>query len=338
LFFLLGFVLFIPMAEDGFTCRAGSTFLSDGFETGNPQRALELVFIDSRVPDRNVLLEDITGHTDRRRRFVIITLDATRNGIEQVSAALRNHTRVDAIHLLTHATAGSLQLGSTELNFDTLQQRSEQIGSWGKALSEDGDILLYGCNLAATQRGRALIETFARLTGADVAASDDKTGPAELGADWELEVKTGTIEAPALVSLPMQAKWHHLLNIYNVTNTNNSGAGSLRQAIIDANGNAGADTITFSIGAVGSVQTISVSSVLPDITGQVTIDGWSQGGAGYQGPPLINLTDTGALTFDGLRLVGAGASGSTVRGFAIYAFGDDGIELRDIDNVTIVGN
>ena len=47
---------------------------------------------------------------------------------------------------------------------------------------------------------------------------------------------------------------------YTVTTTANSGAGSLRQAILDANANPGADTITFAIGAIGSQQTISADS------------------------------------------------------------------------------
>ena len=46
-----------------------------------------------------------------------------------------------------------------------------------------------------------------------------------------------------------------ILATYSVTNTNDSGAGSLRQAILDANTNAGADTITFAIGT--GPQTIS---------------------------------------------------------------------------------
>src|SRR5438067_2350340 len=50
---------------------------------------------------------------------------------------------------------------------------------------------------------------------------------------------------------------------YTVTNTSDSGAGSLRQAILDANANAGADTIQFSISTQGSQQTISPTSALP---------------------------------------------------------------------------
>src|ERR687884_202200 len=63
-----------------------------------------------------------------------------------------------------------------------------------------------------------------------------------------------------------------------VTNTNDSGAGSLRQAILDANNTPGADTITFNIPGSG-VATISPDSELPNITEAVTINGYSQPGA-----------------------------------------------------------
>lgn len=71
-----------------------------------------------------------------------------------------------------------------------------------------------------------------------------------------------------------------------VTNTNDSGAGSLRQAILDANASPGS-TITFSIGA-GGLQTITPLTELPFISADGTIiDGTTQGG--FSGTPLIVL-------------------------------------------------
>ncbi len=71
---------------------------------------------------------------------------------------------------------------------------------------------------------------------------------------------------------------------YTVTNTNDSGAGSLRQAILDANASAGADVIAFAIPGDG-VQTIVLSSPLPDIVDPVWIDGYTQPGASPNGNP-----------------------------------------------------
>ena len=60
-----------------------------------------------------------------------------------------------------------------------------------QALSADGDILFYGCNIAADESGEILIKQIAEITDADVAASDDVTGK---GGDWDLEKHTGIIE------------------------------------------------------------------------------------------------------------------------------------------------
>ncbi len=58
---------------------------------------------------------------------------------------------------------------------------------------------------------------------------------------------------------------------YIVTNLNDSGTGSLRQAIIDTNANPGADIITFSLSG-----TIILASKLPHVNDNLTIDGTGQ--------------------------------------------------------------
>ena len=73
---------------------------------------------------------------------------------------------------------------------------------------------------------------------------------------------------------------------FTVTNTADSGVGSLRQAITDANGTMGADTIAFNIpstdpncNSTTHVCTITPATVLPTITDTVTINGYTQTGA-----------------------------------------------------------
>ena len=94
-----------------------------------------------------------------------------------------------------------------------------------------------------------------------------------------------------------------------VTNTNDSGAGSLRQAMIDANSNPGLDTITFSIG--GGVQTIKPQTSLPVLTDPVVIDGTTQ--PGFAGTPIIELDFSEP---SGTELTVVGGS-STIRGLVI---------------------
>jgi predicted outer membrane repeat protein len=68
-------------------------------------------------------------------------------------------------------------------------------------------------------------------------------------------------------------------NDFAVTTTADAGEGSLRQAIINANMLYGANTITFdtTIGPFAEPETIMVAGGLPDIVGEVTIDGYIKG-------------------------------------------------------------
>jgi hypothetical protein len=105
-----------------------------------------------------------------------------------------------------------------------------------------------------------------------------------------------------------------------------------------------ANTITFAIPGSGP-HTIAVGSdpsapgqALPAITRQVLLDGWSQGGSGYQGPPLIVLNGAHAGSgATGLVLKG-GSDGSTVRGLVIQQFGGDGIDINGTRGNLIAGN
>jgi hypothetical protein len=90
-----------------------------------------------------------------------------------------------------------------------------------------------------------------------------------------------------------------LAQTFTVVNTNNSGPGSLRQALLDANANAGADTIVFSIGT--GLKTIASASTLPVITDAVTIDGTTQ--PGFAGQPIIELTGFGLSITAGRSVV-----------------------------------
>src|SRR5229473_4652050 len=106
---------------------------------------------------------------------------------------------------------------------------------------------------------------------------------------------------------------------FTVTNTNDSGPGSLRQAMLGANANSGLDTIAFAIGS--GIQTIAPLSALPTITDPVIIDGTTQ--PGFSGTPVIELTGINAGTgATGLYIT---AGNSTVRGLVINQFDGQGV-------------
>lgn len=103
---------------------------------------------------------------------------------------------------------------------------------------------------------------------------------------------------------------------FTVTNTNDSGAGSLRAALEAANSTGGADTIAFSIGS--GHQVIRPLTALPRLV-SVTIDGTTQ--PGYAGKPLIELD--GSLC--GGRATGLELDGSTVKALVVNRFPSYGI-------------
>lgn len=144
-------------------------------------------------------------------------------------------------------------------------------------------------------------------------------------------------ETANFTSTPPQTK------TYTVTNTNDSGPGSLRQAILNANASSGTDLIAFNIAGAG-VRTIAPLSPLPLITDPVIIDGYTQPGAtqntlvsGDNAVLLIELSGINAES--GQSGIGIQAGNSTVRGLVINSFlQGTAIELHTKGGNTVQGN
>ncbi|QDT11198.1 Ig-like domain-containing protein [Planctomycetes bacterium K23_9] len=158
----------------------------------------ELILVDANVDNADAMIAEIMQQRQDRTVEVRL-LDVDTDGIDQISEILKSSGQsYDAIHVLSHGSEGSLSLGSSTLNAGSLPGYAGQFVGWADSLTTDADILFYGCDLAGDSAGQAFVESLAELTGADVAASDDRTGNAELGGDWDLEVATGSIEAETL--------------------------------------------------------------------------------------------------------------------------------------------
>lgn len=159
-----------------------------------------VIFVDSGVAGYESVvqglagLDDETGMSEAR----VVILDATQDGIEQITATLSEHDDLAAVHLLSHGDSGQLQLGDTLLDMQALGAYLDDLAIWGDALAADGDVLLYGCNVADGAWGADFVGKLAALTGADVAASIDLTGATAFGGDWSLEHASGAIEASTL--------------------------------------------------------------------------------------------------------------------------------------------
>ena len=151
-----------------------------------------LLFIENNIADYSQLINAAEPNTE------VHILNAAGDGLSQIAQILAGRSDVDALRIISHGSSGSLALGTTALNSQNINAYQPLLAQIGASLSENADILLYGCNVAASDVGQSFIEQLAVLTGADVAASNDLTGNANLGGDWNLEVTTGNIEAASL--------------------------------------------------------------------------------------------------------------------------------------------
>jgi hypothetical protein len=110
-----------------------------------------------------------------------------------------------------------------------------------------------------------------------------------------------------------------------VTNANDSGAGSLRQAILDANANPDFSRIAFNIPSTSS-KTITPATALPTITSPVLLDGTTQ--PGFAGAPIIEIDGTGTSNSSGVDGLWITAGGSIIQGFVVNRFTGNGLRLE----------
>ena len=135
--------------------------------------------------------------------------------------------------------------------------------------------------------------------------------------------------APSVASVTSDS--FEILNSSVVTVTSDTGTGSLRQAITDANSSVGPDRITFEIASAGP-HTIAPASPFPTITSAVEIDGFTQAGSTFNTPMIVLNGD--ALPVEAIGVSGLTLSGgnSEVRGLVINGFPGPGISINSSGN------
>ena len=163
-----------------------SQIISDGTSiTDNLESRKELFLRDSGVDDYQTIINAIDSSKS------IYLIDSNENGFLKMQSILQSQQDVDAVHIIGHASAGQVVLGNSILNTDTINSFSTALQSIGNSLTQNGDLLFYGCNLAQGEQGKLLLQQIGNITQADIAASDDITGQ---GGDWELEHNYGIVE------------------------------------------------------------------------------------------------------------------------------------------------
>ncbi|WP_146523784.1 DUF4347 domain-containing protein, partial [Stieleria varia] len=159
----------------------------------------ELIILDGNVENADDMIAEILEQRSGTS-LEIRMLEIDQDGVAQISEILESSDgRYDAIHILSHGSDGNLRLGNTVLSASSLDAYSAQFVTWADHMSEDADLLIYGCNFAGDADGETMLKALGALTGADVAASNDMTGSESLGGDWDLEIAHGDIETESLV-------------------------------------------------------------------------------------------------------------------------------------------
>jgi hypothetical protein len=157
----------------------------------------------------------------------IHVLDSSGNGLAQMAEILQGRSGIDAVQIVGHGSEGSLDLGSLTLTAQNIGESSALLAQIGASLAPGGDILLYGCDVAAGSAGASFVGQIAQVTGAEVAASTDPTGATALGGNWTLEFQTGPVATDGAFAATAAANFNGLLATNeDVTPTMNTGLGN----------------------------------------------------------------------------------------------------------------
>lgn len=150
----------------------------------------EIVFIDSSLNDYQTLLDGVPAEAE------VHLLDGAGDGLEQMMTGLAGRTGIDAIHVLSHGEPGAILLCQSTLCRDTLPRYAEGLASLRAAMASDGEWLIYGCEVAQGDSGRAFVQALREITGLKIAAASHKIGAEALGGSWVLDIASTSRSQP----------------------------------------------------------------------------------------------------------------------------------------------
>ena len=250
----------------------------------------ELVIIDSNMADKDTVLSQLGDG------YEVLEIDPGQDAMSQIQDYLDAHsdTKYDAVHIMTHGNDLGFYLGSTKVT------TADQMSVFNGHMAENGDFMLYGCELASNEHGQSLIQDIADFTGCDVAASTNTTG---VSGDWVLEYNVGVIETAnisihgwehdlATITVNNQSDWENLvlngsLSDGDAIEFGASGNYQINQDFsIDAN-------ITISVSGNADVIITVVDGVTFDVNANVTVTNIT-----FVNHGTFNINDGATLTIN----------------------------------------
>lgn len=275
-----------------------------------------LVFVDSTVANGSELADEVkrlNGESNVR----VVFLDSSQDGIEQMNDVISESGNIESVHVFSHGNRQGMQLGSTWLTAESVTSYASLIAGWSDSLTGDADLLFYGCDLAASESGRELLESIADLTGADIAASDDLTGHALRGGDWDLEFQVGDVSNELAFGQSFQTQWLGLLETATFQQGVDGYSGTadvfIRQNAADNNFGS-ADRLVADGGIVNQQTLIKFENIF---------------GSGPNQIPLGSTIENVTLEF---RVFDPGAAGQTITIHEMLAAWDESSSWNSLDD------
>jgi Ca2+-binding RTX toxin-like protein len=237
-----------------------TVFRSKSVNLNNLHPSKRIIFIDSALERYSFLVSALDDKAQ------VTVLKGMGDRLLQITTALKksqqqNHP-IDTIHIFSHGSPGCLYLGNQSINLSNLENYAQQLKQCHLK-----EIFLYSCQVAAGQ-GAKFVEKLSELTGAKIAAATELIGNKNRGGTWDLSYTTGAMQHSISLPSSLLNNYQGILGTLTVTNLNDSGAGSLRNAIGSASAG---DTIQFDSSLANS--TITLTSGQIEIDKDLIIDG-----------------------------------------------------------------
>src|SRR5687768_4439758 len=106
-----------------------------------------VIFVDAGVESFRALASALSSQGE------VVVLDTREDGLQQIAAYLTGRFGIDSLHLISHGSPGTLYLGSSVLDGESVGAYAAQLQTIGRSLSVTADILLFGCNVAEGDAG-----------------------------------------------------------------------------------------------------------------------------------------------------------------------------------------
>ena len=168
---------------------------------------VNITFIQENIPKHEILVNNIDPTS------IIEVIPPTIDGVSFIYEKIKEHHNIESVHILSHGVPGKIRLGNITLDSETLENYS-YLSQIQEYFVSNGELLLYACNLAATQDGRDFIDNLSNKTGLVITASTNIVGHSNLKGSWNLNYSTGNTNREVIVTEQGQSEWCDTLTHY----------------------------------------------------------------------------------------------------------------------------